>query len=188
MSIFERRQYFVDPKVQGALVLRMLGYWVATIVTVTAMVLCWQVITRAEDQMPTGARALWLQCGGALIASAMLLPLILVDCVRMSNRIAGPLHRLRRCLRDLAADLPVPPIRFREGDLWTDVASEFNAVSAKLQQLQFELAELRGETPLADGIYVPPFEEAAILPLERKPSDLVVSDAHPGRTGCLPMQ
>jgi len=47
----------------------------------------------------------------------------------------------------------VPPIHFREGDFWLEVADEFNAVSAKLQRLEEELAEARGETPFADEAF-----------------------------------
>jgi hypothetical protein len=147
MVRFKRRQYFVDPKVQGALLVRLLGYWTVTIVTVTALVLCWRIVTTPPRAFLTLVSEMLFHYGAALVASCLLLPLIVLDCVRMSNRFAGPLYRVRRCMRDLAAGLPVPPIHFREGDFWTDVANEFNAVSARLQQLEADLAEARGESP-----------------------------------------
>ena len=150
MRRFKRRQYFVDPKVQGALVLRLLGYWTVTIVTVTAMVLCWRIATTPSNAFYSEVGDMWFHYGAALVASLLLLPLIVLDCVRMSNRFAGPLYRMRRCLRDLSAGLPVPPIHFREGDFWMEVADEFNAVSAKLQRLEMELAEARGQDPFDD--------------------------------------
>ena len=55
-------------------------------------------------------------------------------------------------MRDLVEGVPVPPLNFRDGDFWADVADEFNAVSAKLQRLEAELAEVRGETPF-EGVY-----------------------------------
>lgn len=153
MGRFKRRQYFVDPKVQGALVLRLLGYWTVTIVTVTAMVLCWRIVTSPVNVFIAEMGDMWFHYGAALVASLLLLPLIVLDCVRMSNRFAGPLYRVRRCMRDLSAGLPVPPIHFREGDFWPEVADEFNAVSAKLQRLETELAEARGENPFDDELF-----------------------------------
>jgi hypothetical protein len=153
MAKLKRRQYFVDPKVQGALVLRLIGYWAVMMVTTTAMILCWRVVTGPGQRFYTHFDDMWLYYGPALVASFLLLPLIVIDCVRLSNRFAGPLYRLRRCMRDLATGVPVPPIHFRDGDFWLEVADEFNAVSAKLQRLEEELAEARGESPFGEEAF-----------------------------------
>ena len=153
MAKFKRRQLFVDPKVQGALVLRLLGYWGVTIITTIAMVFCWRVAISPPQPLVGYLNDFSVFFGPALVASLLLAPLIVVDCVRSSNRFAGPLYRVRRCLRDLAEGVPVPPMNFRDGDFWAEVADEFNAVSAKMQRLEAELAEARGETPFGDGVY-----------------------------------
>jgi hypothetical protein len=159
MGRFKRRQYFVDPKVQGALLLRLLGYWTLTIVTVTAMLFCWRILTTPVNGFYSEMSSVWVHYGAVLVASLLLLPLIMLDCIRTSNRFAGPLYRMRRCMRDLAIGLPVPPIHFREGDFWMEVADEFNAVSAKLQRLEMELAEARGQDPFDSEMF--PFTTAA---------------------------
>jgi hypothetical protein len=151
MAKFKRRQLFVDPKVQGVLILRVFGYWSVTMITITCMVLSWQMVTSPPRPFVEHFVALWGQYGPAFLASVLLLPMIAIDCVRVSNRFAGPLYRLRRCMRDLTAGLPVPPVHFRDGDFWCDVADEFNAVSAKLQRLEEELAEARGEAPFENS-------------------------------------
>jgi hypothetical protein len=153
MPKLKRRQYFVDPKVQGALILRLIGYWGVTVITTTAMVLCWRLVTQPPKSLFSQIGDMWVFYGPALISSLLLVPLIVIDCVRMSNRFAGPLYRLRRCMRDLGAGLPVPPIHFRDGDFWIEVADEFNAVSAKFQRLEEELAEARGESPFDDASF-----------------------------------
>jgi hypothetical protein len=153
MVKLSRRQLFVDPKVQGALILRLLGYWAVTILTTIAMVFCWRVAISAPQPLSAHFGDMSVFFGPALVASLLLAPLIVVDCVRSSNRFAGPLYRMRRCMRDLVEGVPVPPVNLRDGDFWADVADEFNAVSAKLQRLEAELAEARGETPFGDGVY-----------------------------------
>lgn len=144
-SKFKRRQLFVDPKVQGALVLRLLGYWAVTVVTLTAMVLCWRIITGPGRVFYTHFEEMWFHYGPALIASLLLLPLMVIDCIRLSNKFAGPLYRLRRCMRELHEGMPVPPIHFRDGDYWQEIADEFNILSAKVQKLEQDLADARGE-------------------------------------------
>ena len=62
-------------------------------------------------------------------------PLVVIDCVRLSNRFAGPLHRLRRDMRRLAAGEIVEPIHFRDDDLWREFADEFNAVARRMELL-----------------------------------------------------
>jgi hypothetical protein len=157
MAKFKRRQLFVDSKVQGAVVLRLLGYGLVTFITTTSMILIWRMTTGPRQPLSLHFADLWIDYGPALIASLLLVPLIVIDCVRLTNRFAGPLYRMRRSLRDLAMGVPVSPIYFREADFWQDIADEFNAVSAKLQRIEAELAELRGHGGFDDEV----FESAA---------------------------
>jgi len=135
-----RKQLFVDPKVQGALVLRVLLYWAVCLVTVTLMLLCWSIV-RTPRLFYTHLDDMWFHYGPALIASFVLLPMVMIDIIRVSNRFAGPLVRLRRSMRALARGEHVEPIRFRQGDFWQEFAEEFNAVAARVQ----------GERPSAES-------------------------------------
>ena len=129
-----RRQLFVDSKVQGALVLRVLLYWIVCLITVTLMLLCWSII-RTPRMFYTHFDDMWFHYGPALIASLVLLPMVVVDIIRLSNRFAGPLVRLRRAMRALAQGEQVRPIHFRENDFWQEFADEFNAIAARMQQV-----------------------------------------------------
>ena len=122
----------------------MLAYWVCTILTITAMVLCWRIMTGPARIFYTHFDDMWFHFGPAFVASLFLLPLLVVDCVRLTNRFTGPLYRLRRCLRELSVGQTVPNIHFRDGDFWQEVAEEFNAVNLRVQSLERELAEIKG--------------------------------------------
>ena len=74
-----------------------------------------------------------LYYGPALMASLLLLPLMIVDVIRFSNRFVGPLVRLRRSMRELARGECVGPIEFRDADFWQEIAEEFNAVRDRVQ-------------------------------------------------------
>ena len=128
-----RKQLFVDPKVQGALVLRVLLYWAVCLITVTLMLLCWSIL-RTPRMFYTHLDDMWFHYGPAPIASFVLLPMVVLDIIRVSNRFAGPLVRLRRSMRALARGEHVEPIKFRKGDFWQEFADEFNAVAARFQR------------------------------------------------------
>lgn len=127
-----RKQLFVDPKVQGALVLRVLLYWVVCLITITLMLLCWNVI-QTPRMFYTHFDNMWFHYSPALVASFILLPMVIIDIIKVSNRFTGPLVRLRRSMRALARGEHVRPIHFREGDFWQDFADEFNAVLERVQ-------------------------------------------------------
>lgn len=130
-----RKHLFVDPKVQGSLINRVVLYWVMCLVTLTLMILCWRIMTGPARIFYTHFDDMWFQFGPAVIGSILLLPLVIFDIVRMSNRFVGPLIRLRRSLRALARGEEVAPLEFREGDFWQDFAQEFNTVAELMHKL-----------------------------------------------------
>ena len=131
---FARKRLFVDPKVQGALVIRAVVYWVVCLITMALMLLCWRILVSGPARLPhTHLDEMWFFHGPAVIASFVLLPLVIMDVIRLSNRFAGPMLRLRRQMRELARGEHVDPIRFRDGDFWQDFADEFNSVVARVQ-------------------------------------------------------
>jgi hypothetical protein len=129
----KRKRIFVDPKVQGSLVLRVGFYWIVCLITMTLMLLCWRILTGPAQLFHTHINKMWHFYGPALVASFVLLPLVIVDIVRLSNRFVGPLVRLRGAMRALANGEDVKPIKFREGDFWREFADEFNALIDRVQ-------------------------------------------------------
>ncbi len=128
-----RKQLFVDPKVQGALIGRVIMYWLVCLITMTIMLLCWRIVTGPARPFYTHFDDMWFHFGPAVVASFLLLPLVIVDILRVSNRFVGPLFRLRRSMRALARGERVEPLRFRDDDFWHDFAEEFNDMVAHIQ-------------------------------------------------------
>lgn len=128
-----RKKYFVDYRVQGTLLLRIVLYWGFCLLTISVMLLCWRILTGPARVFYTHFDDMWFQFGPALVASVLLLPLVLIDSLRLSNRFAGPAYRLRQSLRSLARGEHVHPIHFRDGDFWREMASDFNRIAARLQ-------------------------------------------------------
>ena len=105
MSKPKRRQYISDKKVQGALAFRLVVYWFLSWTVVAGLavsvaiffsmiienVQTWQLLERM-------ASYLWFP----LVISVMVLPILVRDCMRLSNRFAGPVLRFRRAMKQLA--------------------------------------------------------------------------------------
>ena len=133
MSDFKRKRLFVDARVQGGLLLRAAAYWLFCLLSIMMIVLCWRILFGPARIFYKHFDDMWFHFGPALVASLLLLPLVLWDTLRFSNRFVGALFRFRRDMRALARGEHVEPLRFRKGDFWGEMAEEFNAVVARIQ-------------------------------------------------------
>src|SRR5688572_11419333 len=122
MSEIRRGRIFVDSQVQGALTIRVIAYWFYCLLSVTLMLACWTILNDKPRSSGELLQLIWERGAPGILASFLVLPIVMVDCVRMSNRFAGPILRLRRGLRQLADGEPTRPIIFRTGDFLTDIA------------------------------------------------------------------
>jgi hypothetical protein len=136
MGGYKRRRFFVDRRVQGALVLRSLFYWGFCLLTITAMMIGWRMATMPVLESTAQIGSLWTEYAPVAVASLFMLPIIVMDTVRLSNRFAGPMLRFRRKLRELAEGEEIQPLKFRDGDYWSEMADDFNKVAAKLGALK----------------------------------------------------
>jgi len=131
-----RWNIFVDRPIQGALLLRALMYWAVSLLVQQLIVFLFVLLTSsAADFSTNGARVFW-HIQVSLIASLAILPIMLLDILKLSHRWVGPLFRLRGSLHELSLGQPVPPIRFRDGDFWQDLARDMNVVTAELNRLR----------------------------------------------------
>jgi hypothetical protein len=129
-----RQRFFADYRVQGALVARAVLYWLTCLLTMTLLLLAWHMLAKPLQPFSAHLTELWKSYGPPAIASLLILPVVIFDLLRLSNRFAGPVVRLRRSLHDLAHGKPVTAVRFRHGDFWQEFADDFNAVAKQAQR------------------------------------------------------
>jgi len=132
MSQHKRSRLFVDYRVQGALMARTIAYWGMCLLSLALLLFCWRIYTGPALTFAMHLRQMWEQFGPAILASALILPLLVVDAARLSNRFAGPLYRVRLSLAQLAAGERIPVIQFRDGDYWPEIADDINKIAARL--------------------------------------------------------
>ena len=131
----QRIRKFVDGKLQGALLLRVLLYSFCCLTVVTVMILTWRIAFSGPARVfYKHFDDLWFQYGPVMIALLLLLPLIMIDVVRFSHRFVGPMLRMRRAMKDLAEGRTVEPIRFRKNDFWHEAADHFNLLIRRVQE------------------------------------------------------
>ena len=68
-----------------------------------------------------------------ILAMIALLPVFVLDSVKVSNKFVGPIKRLKETIADLSAGKDVEPLAFREGDFWHALAHDFNKMIANVR-------------------------------------------------------
>jgi hypothetical protein len=129
MKPFHRKKLLVDRQVQWAFLLRAIGYWFLCMLTVLLLLVFSSMLAEPVRLFMPEADGPWLRLGPTIICCVLLLPVVVYDFLKLSNRLAGPVFRLRKAMRALAAGEHVEPLRFRDGDFWREFADEFNAVA-----------------------------------------------------------
>ena len=137
-----RQQVWIDRHVQGVLVGRVLLYWSGILVYFglsTGGFNWWQ---NPEWTLTEHLWGLFEQIGPCLPTILLLLPLVIFDIVRLSNRFAGPVYRLRKHLTELNQDSQVTPLNFRDEDYWQQLAEPINLLQQKVLFLEQQIQTL----------------------------------------------
>ena len=124
-----RTRKLIDYEVQSSLVVRLCVHWVLFMVATAVALFLWvRLIESPVDTLADAANKFTSTFVPLLIVSLALLPVFVLDAVKLSNRFTGPIFRLRRTLANLAEGNPVRPLEFRSNDFWRSLAEDFNRV------------------------------------------------------------
>jgi nitrogen fixation/metabolism regulation signal transduction histidine kinase len=132
MSEVNRKKSYVDPQVQGALVRRLVIHWVSYVSVAAAVAFCLQVLSNPVQPLGKHIQEAWWTHGLFLLVLVFLLPVFVLDSIKLSNRFAGPIYRLRRTIHNIAQGDPPPRLKFRDFDFWQGMAQDFNLMIDRL--------------------------------------------------------
>ncbi|RMF39791.1 MAG: hypothetical protein D6753_13000 [Planctomycetota bacterium] len=147
-----RRKVFVDPQVQGALARRIIGHW--CMFMLLAILCLWTVevfVSEPGDGMLRPLAAVWSNYTFFWLLMLSIIPAFTYDTVKLSARFAGPIFRFRRYLRAVGDGENPGELRFRNGDFWTELASDFNRVVARIEHLEEEVRLLNEQLEQQQG-------------------------------------
>ncbi len=129
-----RKKTFVDPKVQGALVRRLVYHWCSFFVVAGLVAFCLQVLSNPFVSIRDHAQNVWWTHGPFLLVLFFMLPVFIIDTIKLSHRFAGPIYRMRQTIRSLAKGGAYTPMKFREVDFWQGLAEDFNQMVVRLSE------------------------------------------------------
>jgi hypothetical protein len=141
----KRVRIVVDPAVQGGLLWGATRYWLFSLATVGLLTMIgWTFTTPGMPEIVASTGALTSSSKCLLVAlgvGTLLLPVVLLDLAKFTNRFAGPMCRLRTAMDKLAEGEQPGPLRFRKGDFWHDAAESFNRIASRLDDSRRRLEE-----------------------------------------------
>ncbi len=125
----KRRKALVDPEVQGGILRKIAIHWVLFFICNAIALMIWIRLYEQPD-------ADWGQTFADtvrrflpfFIITMALIPAFVWDTLKLTNRFAGPILRLRTALADARAGRAVAPLHFRTNDFWQEIAENFNCV------------------------------------------------------------
>ena len=121
-----RKQLLIDGGVQLPIMLRIVAYWFFCLTTVT----CALTLARvdAEPDVFFLSQLFHVVVSYWPVYAVMFagLPIALYDALKLSNRFAGPVYRMKTNLRDFNDGKLYSPVCLREGDFHSELATEIN--------------------------------------------------------------
>ncbi len=147
-TTIRRRKSLVDPEVQGGVLRKIATHWVLFFICNTIALMIWIRLFEQPD-------ADWGQTLGDtlrrflpfFIITMALIPAFVWDTLKLTNRFAGPILRLRAALSDASDGRAVAPLHFRTNDFWQEIATNFNAVMERCDTSVTSLSESDDDAP-----------------------------------------
>ena len=152
MSSADRKKTYVDPKVQGALVRRLVLHWLAFVCVAATVAFSLQVLSNPLQPLGEHFQQLWWTHGPFLVVMVFLLPVFVLDTIKLSHRFAGPIYRLRQTIRKIAQGEAPPRLKFRDFDFWQGMAQDFNQMVDRLSGREFQDHEGQEEETESAGV------------------------------------
>ena len=128
-STIKRTKTLVDPEVQGTILRRVAFHWVVFFFCNAIALVIWiRLFEQPDADWGTTFSDTLRRFLPFFIITAALIPAFVWDTLKLSNRFAGPVSRLKGALADAGAGRAVAPLKFRGSDFWQSIAKDFNTV------------------------------------------------------------
>jgi hypothetical protein len=165
----KRRKYLVDWQVQGAVLRQSLAQWFVFAVFGAVIFAIFQFLLGGAPQEPWSHRlqTIWPMAASLFVSLLMLLPKFVNDSLKLSNRFAGPILRLRNTLRQVGEGKPYEKMSFRNSDLWQEIAEELDRALTATYQLALNEAQAKKtseDPPVSSPVEGPDVHEPIACP------------------------
>jgi hypothetical protein len=131
---FPRKQLFVDSDVQGAILKRIFFYWCACLLFLTLPILLTKTSIEPQQYFFEHMGPLFVRFWPIYLTLGLLLPFIMRDALKMSNRFCGPMTRVLNELERVNDGGEFQKVEFRDNDFWKPLADAINEFADKKNQ------------------------------------------------------
>jgi nitrogen fixation/metabolism regulation signal transduction histidine kinase len=128
-----RHRTIVDAKIQRVLAVRMILHSLCFMIVGGLLAAIAQYFAAPMTDRGQLAESIGRNFALYALGFVLLGPALMLDSFRLSNRIVGPICRLRETVRQIAQNDQIVPLQFRSGDYWQDIPEQFNAMVEKLR-------------------------------------------------------
>jgi hypothetical protein len=134
----KRRKQVADAKIQFAVARRFAWHICVFFAVASLLGLLVQFLANPLQGFSHCWSSFWSTSGPYLVVLMAMLPMFIWDTLKLTNRIVGPICRLRTTIRRINRGEEPAPIQFRDGDFWQDLAADLNALTERLRQAERE--------------------------------------------------
>ncbi len=151
----KRKNLLVNWRVQGPILIRLVVHVVTfAAVLLSLVILCWiyqrSVIESAFGPNSEPLHAFWYRFLPIAGCSLALAPFAILDLLRITNRIAGPIHRFEETMKEFEETGVMPKASLRENDLLIDFCGRFNQLVDEMHKRFPETAAESQQTTTAE--------------------------------------
>jgi hypothetical protein len=147
-----RKKSVVDARVQWTLASRVLLHFFVFVCAGAIFGIINQFLMDPFGGVQKNLLAFFRQSAPTMIALVCLLPIFVRDTLTLSNRVAGPIYNLRDKMKRLGdGEQGVPALKFRKGDMWSDLPELFNVMTERLKNGEKTAANIEKKKSLIDA-------------------------------------
>lgn len=132
---FVRKRLFVD-EIQRRIIVKTILQWYFYMSAILLVVCLGSAWLNPHTLAIKHVFSAFVYFSPGVIASIILLPLVIYDMLVSTNKVAGPIYRLRKEMRTVIDGEEVNQLKFREGDAFQELAEDFNELVAYVNQLK----------------------------------------------------
>lgn len=133
MSESRRSQIVTDQPVQGELLFRAIVYWFLCMFVLYTLIFAWTLFTGPPQPLLSVFSESLAISAPAIFGAVFLLPLVLYDLLKVSNRFVGPIQRVKTALKQLADGEPARRVYLRRDDFWQELAHYTNVIADRVE-------------------------------------------------------
>ncbi len=132
-----RFRALIDPEVQGGILRKIAIHWTLFFICNAIALTLWiRLFEQPDANWTQTIEDTFRRFLPFFIITMALIPAFVWDTLKLTNRFAGPIHRLRIALADASSGRTVAPLHFRTNDFWKEIAQNFNSVIQRCDSIQ----------------------------------------------------